>query len=408
MDAVMPKDGVRAVAEVLQRARQLADAIDAAANAGVHHGMLAPCDVILDGERTGVTGFGLAQALIRAGIPAQAEAPYGSPQRLAGAPPTRADDVYSLAAITLELLIGIPRPAPHETRLFTTIAGVDAGKLRASFAAAFANQPSERPSTASAFVASVEDAFSATGGADEAPSSAPVLGMTRAEAEEDDGETLELFRPEAVVDTPETRVARLQPVADVESFPEDRPQRSISFVEAPYRTPVRSGSQALLIAVTVVFSLGVGFGGGFIVGQRSTPSTESINVKHLESVAEPEPSRAVIDDPQPIVPTTPVAPISEEKVVSSEPVDATVPRQRAAPATAATKSTTGSLHVASRPSGAQVFVDDTLIGTTPLLLSNVAPGSRRLRIEMSGYRIWTSAVQIAPSERFRVSASLEP
>ena len=66
MDAVMRQDGVRPVAEVLLRARQLAEAIDFAASAGVHHGMIAPCDVILEGERTGVTGIGLAQALIKA------------------------------------------------------------------------------------------------------------------------------------------------------------------------------------------------------------------------------------------------------------------------------------------------------------------------------------------------------
>jgi serine/threonine protein kinase len=515
MDAVMQKDGARPLAEVLGRAKQLADVIEAAASAGVHHGMLAPCDVILDGERTGITGFGLAQALIRAGIPAEAEAPYGSPQRVAGAPPTLVDDVYSLAAILLELLIGtptdpeqdtsralretqglperrrIPRPAPHETRLFTTIAGVEAGKLRASFAAAFADEPGERPSTASAFVASFEDAFSNTRGADEvaptaltvhvvseecqAPSSfAPLLGMKG--AEDDDEETLELFRPEHVEQQPETHPVRLQPVADVESFAEDTPQRSISFVEAPYRTPVRSASRALVVAVAVACSFGAGFGGGFLVGQRSTRSTESIIVKHVESPVESEPSRVVIDDPKPIVPTTQaVTPLPEEKVLSAVPavqsgrvvvrstpagaavmidgqsrgvtpltVDdlalgtyrievshpghdtrlqwVTLSERRPersidaelratsvpAPATATRKSTFGSLHVASRPSGAQVFVDDNLIGTTPLLLSNVAPGSRRLRIELSGYRIWTSAVQITPSERFRVSASLEP
>ena len=195
MDAVMRQDGVRPIAEVLLRAGQLAEAIDFAASAGVHHGMMAPCDVILEGERTGVTGIGLAQALIKAGIPAEAVSPYGSPQRLAGALPTRADDIYSLAAITLELLIGtprdpdqdtsralreaqglperrrVPRPAAHETRLFTMIAGVDAGKLRASFAAAFAEEPSERPSTASEFVARFQDAVSSRRVTDEpAPS----------------------------------------------------------------------------------------------------------------------------------------------------------------------------------------------------------------------------------------------
>jgi hypothetical protein len=74
----------------------------------------------------------------------------------------------------------------------------------------------------------------------------------------------------------------------------------------------------------------------------------------------------------------------------------------------ATTNTTGSLQVASRPAGAQVFVDDNLIGTTPLLLSNVAAGPKSVRIELSGYQIWTTAVKIKPSARLRVSASLEP
>jgi hypothetical protein len=88
--------------------------------------------------------------------------------------------------------------------------------------------------------------------------------------------------------------------------------------------------------------------------------------------------------------------------VKLRPTSVPVPAQAAA----ATNST-GSLQVSSRPSGAQVFVDDNLIGTTPFVVSDVATGSRRLRIELSGYKIWTTSVQIEPSARFRVSASLE-
>ena len=84
MDAMMREDGVRPIAEVLRRAGQLAEAIDFAASAGVHHGMMAPCDVILEGERTGVTGIGLAQALIKAGIPAEAVSPYRLPATARG------------------------------------------------------------------------------------------------------------------------------------------------------------------------------------------------------------------------------------------------------------------------------------------------------------------------------------
>jgi hypothetical protein len=68
----------------------------------------------------------------------------------------------------------------------------------------------------------------------------------------------------------------------------------------------------------------------------------------------------------------------------------------------------GSLRVTSRPSGAQVFVDDNLVSTTPFQLSNVAAGARHLRIELSGYKTWTTSVQIEPSARSQVSAILEP
>jgi serine/threonine protein kinase len=567
MDAVMRHDGVRPVAEVLQRTRQLADAIDFAASAGVHHGMMAPSDVILESERTGVTGFGLAQALIKVGIPAEAESPYGSPQRLAGAPPTLADDIYSLAAITLELLIGtptdpdeasralreaqglperrrIPRPAAHETREFTMIAGVDAGKLRASFAAAFSEEPSERPSTASEFVASFQDAIANRRETDKpAPSvvavpfvsderedspSAPVLDMKRAE----DAETLELApRQERVVAErretltmsqpviqgshedalrefmPESRLARPALIVDDALLAEVPRPRASSIDEASYGIPVQLRSWALLVAVVVAISFAAGFGGGFLVGQRSRPSTESIDISRDESATEPQPTGAAVEDPKPIASTTQtvapmsagkasssepiaattkmVAPISNEQA-SSSPIAATVARQPALPAVDSGRllvrstpagagvvvdgrsrgvtpldlrelafatytikvshpghdtrqqrvtlserrptrsvdfelrptsvpsdatpaaNSPGSLRVTSRPSGAQVFVDDNLVSTTPFQLSNVAAGVRHLRIELSGYKTWTTSVQIESSTRSQVSAVLEP
>ena len=542
MDAVMRQHGPRSVAEVLQRATHVAEAIDCAARAGVHHGMLAPCDVILDGERTGVTGFGIAQALIKAGIPAAGVAPYGSPQRLAGAPATLADDIYSLAAITLELLIGtprdpeqdtsralreaqglperrrMPRPAPHETRLFTTIAGIDAGKLRAAFAAAFSEQPNERPSTAAEFVASLQEAISNRRVLDEpAPSvvtvpffsdeveatpAVPVLETKRAE---DRAVPEPRPRPERVVAepparertpeppaperasepparerTPERPSARPEPIVDVE-FEEVTPPSAHLVRKVSYGVPVQpTSSRAFLAAAIVAVSFGAGFGGGFVVGHFSKPATEAIVVNHREPAAPPPPGPAGVADPKPVAATTPAVPaIAEKKVLDVVPaietgrlmVRSTPPgagvvvdgqkhgvtplalsdvafgahtievshpghdtrrrrvtlserrparsvdfelRPTSAPASAtpappapATDST-GSLQVASRPSGAQVYVDDNLIGTTPLLLSNVAAGSRHLRVELSGYKVWTTTVQIEPSGRRRVSASLEP
>src|SRR3970282_955118 len=103
--------------------------------------------------------------LVRAGIPIDAQVPYASPQRRAGMPPTTADDIYSLAAVTLEMLIGrwpwsrqdadpTPRPAPREMRLLGAITGVDDRLLRDTFASALSNEPAARPARASTFVVS--------------------------------------------------------------------------------------------------------------------------------------------------------------------------------------------------------------------------------------------------------------
>jgi len=513
MDAVMRQDGRRPVAEVLQRTTQLADAIDFAASAGVLHGMLAPCEVILEPEWTGVAGFGLAQALIKAGIPAETDARYGSPQRLAGAPPTRADDIYSLAAITLELLIGtpadpdqdispalreaqglperrrLPRPAQHETRLFTSIAGIDAGKLRACFAAAFAEEPSERPSTAAAFVASFEDAVSRKREMDEpVPSvvAAPIVSKERDEREDPpsapvlDAKRTEDAAPLERPIRPEPVVAKKQETLGIQAtLVLSEPLIRESHEHKPPDTPVPSESpRALFVSVVVVVSLAIGFGGGFIVGQDLRPAT-------------------AVEDPKPIASTTPptAAPIPQEKVSSPEPIPAPAAPQPAVPAVesgrlsvrstpagaevlvdgqpsgvtpvalgdlafgahtiavsypghdtrqqrvtlserrpsrsidfelrptsapahditatdpsirSAPSGQAGSLQVASHPAGAQVFIDDNLIGTTPLLLSDITAGSKRLRIELSGYKPWTTSIRIEPSARSRVAASLEP
>jgi hypothetical protein len=68
----------------------------------------------------------------------------------------------------------------------------------------------------------------------------------------------------------------------------------------------------------------------------------------------------------------------------------------------------GTLQVASRPAGAQVFLDGVLVGRTPLVVSDVKRGSHRVRIELAGHRPWTTSVNVEPGARVRVGASLEP
>jgi eukaryotic-like serine/threonine-protein kinase len=75
--------------------------------------------------------------------------------------------------------------------------------------------------------------------------------------------------------------------------------------------------------------------------------------------------------------------------------------------TPATGRATGVLAVDSRPTGARVFLDGKPIGTTPLMAPSVPPGEHTIRLELDGYRPWTSSVRMVAAESNRVTASLE-
>jgi hypothetical protein len=67
----------------------------------------------------------------------------------------------------------------------------------------------------------------------------------------------------------------------------------------------------------------------------------------------------------------------------------------------------GPLTVESRPTGASVYLDGKLVGTTPLQLPEVAAGEHAVRLEHDGYRLWSSSVRVIATEKNRVTASLE-
>ncbi|MSO55382.1 MAG: PEGA domain-containing protein [Acidobacteria bacterium] len=67
----------------------------------------------------------------------------------------------------------------------------------------------------------------------------------------------------------------------------------------------------------------------------------------------------------------------------------------------------GSINVQSRPAGARVFVNDRLMGSTPLAIPGLPAGPATVRIELDGYRTWTTMIQVGAGERSRVAASLE-
>jgi len=94
---------------------------------------------------------------------------------------------------------------------------------------------------------------------------------------------------------------------------------------------------------------------------------------------------------------TPAPPPSRSAAAAAAPPAGTPTTGRAA----------GALAVDSRPTGARVFVDGKPVGTTPLMVPSVAAGDHAIRIELDGYRPWTSSVRMVAAESNRVTASLE-
>src|SRR5207253_7407715 len=54
----------------------------------------------------------------------------------------------------------------------------------------------------------------------------------------------------------------------------------------------------------------------------------------------------------------------------------------------------GSVSVQSRPAGARVFMNNRLIGSTPLAIPDLPAGPAAVRIEMDGYQTWATTVHV--------------
>jgi len=169
LDVAMRHYAPAPITTVLPFITQLAGAIDFARAAGVGHGALHPRDIFVTPEEARATGFGVVEALERVGIRAPVRRPYTSPERIAGSSWATAADVFSLAAITYELLTA-RRPAGLGREIGTLTAGTPNAwmdSLHSVLARAMDPEPSARYPTALAFASALEAA--ARGVTEDAP-----------------------------------------------------------------------------------------------------------------------------------------------------------------------------------------------------------------------------------------------
>ena len=83
------------------------------------------------------------------------------------------------------------------------------------------------------------------------------------------------------------------------------------------------------------------------------------------------------------------------------------PAREIAASSAAPERTSGSLTFDSRPAGARVFVDEALVGTTPLQVDAITSGDHAVRFELAGFGPWSTTVRVVGGVQTRVSGSLE-
>src|SRR5438477_635259 len=150
LDVAMRHYAPAPVDKVLPFITQLAGAIDFARAAGVGHGGLHPRDIFVTPDEARATGFGVVEALEQVGIRAPIRRPYSAPERIDGTAWGTPADVFSLAAITFELLTG-KRPAGTGGQIGALPDGEDAAGLHAVLARAMADDPAKRYASALAF-----------------------------------------------------------------------------------------------------------------------------------------------------------------------------------------------------------------------------------------------------------------
>ena len=162
LDAAIRQYGPAPAGDAMRLITHVADALDAAALAGVHHGSLHPRDIIVTPGETHVTGVGVAQALGRVGLHGPIRRPYVAPEREAGDAWGTPADIYALAAIAYEVLTG-RRALPGTDQPLPGLADLrvrDAAALREIIEAAFDPDPGRRPARACDFAAAFAAALS--------------------------------------------------------------------------------------------------------------------------------------------------------------------------------------------------------------------------------------------------------
>jgi len=412
LDVVLRERGPLSIQEVVPLIESLAAAVDHAAARGVHHGSLHLRDIILVTDSARITGFGIGAALSHVSAKLPTRRQYSAPDG--------PSDLYSLGAIAFEAVTG-KRVSAESLNDFEEEYGA---ACRRAFDVALVANPATRPERAGDFASALRNAAGGKSLKPIAPiddldlrmepNPSALPEMPRAD---DEGDTrrwpivaaflvsglLAMLAVGWFLKSPTPVAIRDQ--AGVEETTVDLPANSPPVSPAqprdtapplPAPTPSRPASGA------------VGRGqkpGSLLI--RSTPADADVMVNGRARGKTPVTLRDLALGSYTIL-------VAREGYASEERKLQLTTRRTAAstqfnlrPASAPQAGKPGGLNVQSRPAGARVFVNDRLVGTTPLALPDLPAGPATVRIERDGYTTWTTTVRVGGGEQTRVAASLE-
>ena len=169
---------------------------------------------------------------------------------------------------------------------------------------------------------------------------------------------------------------------------------------------------------TVISPLGA-FVLGFVLATSmawlvSMPSGASTAASSLSTI---EPVLAASSAPfasatSSIVPSPGTVPPAEEEVTTpAQTPRPKVPAAVSSPVRAQTRSAAaqfrGALAVSSQPEDAEVLLNGTPVGRTPMVLDSVPAGSHVVSVRRDGYVSWSSSVRIVADQRTQISSNLD-
>ena len=226
--------------------------------------------------------------------------------------------------------------------------------------------------------------------------------------------------------TSSTRKLDIQP--DVDELPLHAPsvQPFVSYQSVPVVR--KSARLSIGIALLMLGSIGaLVWSGRLSMGMRPDAGTSAAQVQNAAQPTPTEPPEAPTNVLRPAPgPQPPATDVRAETATPSEPAiviatpseapgaHAPGPPRAERPARQAERlpvnadpNAAGGLFAITRPLGAQVFLDNKLIGNTPLFMSQLSSGSHEVRLELPGFRTYSSSIQVEPNRRFRMAVQLE-